>query len=184
MDESVYNHCAESKCHLRKWRQSCFGCSSYKFHELFRSKKSTLVHIVRGTLCGSRETLLSLLWRFYFLVARLTKCHSFGNLISQVVWLVWQIVLIASEVFLGFICNCFKLLHNCEDLFLIYSLSAVHSYDLYHIQFTNCIYLTITCDIFRYNATANVNGYLKRIWKKSRQCNMTFPVTSVTVNFQ
>ena len=29
-----------------------------------------------------------------------------------------------------------KLLHNCEDLFPFYSLSAVHLYDLYHINFT------------------------------------------------
>ena len=29
-----------------------------------------------------------------------------------------------------------KLLHNCEDLYHFYSLSAVHSYDLYHINFT------------------------------------------------
>ena len=28
-------------------------------------------------------------------------------------------------------------LHNCEDHFHIYSLSAVHSYDLYHINFTS-----------------------------------------------
>ena len=27
------------------------------------------------------------------------------------------------------------ILHNCEDLFLCYSLYAVHSYDLYHIHF-------------------------------------------------
>ena len=27
-----------------------------------------------------------------------------------------------------------RLLHNCEDLFRFYSLSAVHSYDLYHIH--------------------------------------------------
>ena len=45
----------------------------------------------------------------------------------------------ASEFFLGFICNCFKLLHNCEDLFLCYSLSAVHSYDLCHIHITSQI---------------------------------------------
>ena len=30
-----------------------------------------------------------------------------------------------------------KLLHNCEDLFHFYSLSGVHSYDLYHIHFTS-----------------------------------------------
>ena len=28
------------------------------------------------------------------------------------------------------------LLHNCEDLLHFYSLSAVHSYDLYHVHFT------------------------------------------------
>ena len=32
--------------------------------------------------------------------------------------------------------NSFKFLHNCEDLFHFCSLSAVHSYDLYHIHFT------------------------------------------------
>ena len=30
-----------------------------------------------------------------------------------------------------------KLLYNCEDLFHFYSLSAIHSYDLYHIHFTS-----------------------------------------------
>ena len=30
-----------------------------------------------------------------------------------------------------------ELLHNCEDLFRFYSLSAVHPYDLYHIHFTS-----------------------------------------------
>ena len=39
------------------------------------------------------------------------------------------------EFFLGYICNC--LLHNCEDLFHFYSLSAVYSYDLYHIHLTS-----------------------------------------------
>ena len=28
------------------------------------------------------------------------------------------------------------MLHNCEDLFHLYSLSAVHSYDLYHMHLT------------------------------------------------
>ena len=33
----------------------------------------------------------------------------------------------------GINCNCFnKLLHNCEGYFPLHSLSAVHSYDLYH----------------------------------------------------
>ena len=31
-----------------------------------------------------------------------------------------------------------KLLHNCEDHFHLYSLSAVHSYDLYHIHIMLC----------------------------------------------
>ena len=62
----------------------------------------------------------------------------------------------ASGIFLGFICNFttaritfmvmgsnpvgvfsgLKLLHNCEDLFHLYSLSAVHSYDLYEVAKT------------------------------------------------
>ena len=34
-------------------------------------------------------------------------------------------------------CEVVKLLHNCEDLFHFYSLSTVHSYDLYRKQFTS-----------------------------------------------
>ena len=43
----------------------------------------------------------------------------------------------ASEFFLGFICNCLSYLHNCEDHFNLYSLTAVQSYDLYHIHITS-----------------------------------------------
>ena len=37
---------------------------------------------------------------------------------------------------LRFICKLLMLLHNCEDHFHLYSLTAVHSYDLYHIHIT------------------------------------------------
>ena len=37
------------------------------------------------------------------------------------------------RMFLGFLCN-ILLLHSCEDHFHLYSLSAVHTYDLYHIH--------------------------------------------------
>ena len=33
-------------------------------------------------------------------------------------------------------------LHNCEALFHFYSLSAVHSYDLYHIDFVTACVIT------------------------------------------
>ena len=39
----------------------------------------------------------------------------------------------ASEFFLGFICNWLNVLRNCKDHFHLYSLSSVHSNDLYHI---------------------------------------------------
>ena len=39
------------------------------------------------------------------------------------------------DFFSGLNCNCFRLLHNCRDLFHLYSLSTAHSYDLYHISF-------------------------------------------------
>ena len=38
----------------------------------------------------------------------------------------------ASDFFLGFLCNCLRMLDNCEDHFHFYSLYAVHIYDLYH----------------------------------------------------
>ena len=56
----------------------------------------------------------------------------------------WKVVG-ASEIFLGFICNCLILwhfLHNCKDHFHLYSLTAVHSYDLYHIHITSLYFLS------------------------------------------
>ena len=57
----------------------------------------------------------------------------------------------ASEFLLGFICNCFKLLHNCEDLFHFYSLSTVHSYDPDHIHFTSHLDQVETWNFFSEN---------------------------------
>ena len=51
-----------------------------------------------------------------------TKFHIFSPLIPQNVF--WAFFVTA------------KLLHNCEDHFHLYSLSAVHSYDLSHINIT------------------------------------------------
>ena len=44
---------------------------------------------------------------------------------------------------LGFNCNCFKFLHNCEDHFHFYSLPAVHSYDIYHIHIMSFIFTVL-----------------------------------------
>ena len=48
----------------------------------------------------------------------------------------------ASDFFSVLSLQLLKLLHNCEYHFHFYSLSAVHSYDPYHINFTSSSHIT------------------------------------------
>ena len=88
--------------------------------------------------------------------------------------------------FLGFLCNCFiKLLHNCEDHFHFYSLSAVHIYDLYGIHTISIFYLSWPCRLIfmpkwlngpRWSSTTLPRRYKRWLWKVKRQTTETISV--------
>ena len=51
------------------------------------------------------------------------------------------------RIFSGLSLQLLKLLHNCEDHFHLYSLSAVHIYDVYHMCITTDVSVTpLTCE--------------------------------------
>ena len=58
---------------------------------------------------------------------------------------IWTHDLRGTDFFLHFFSNCLKLLHDCEDHFHFYSLSAIHIYDLYHMHL---ISLLLFCTLY------------------------------------
>ena len=84
----------------------------------------------------------------------------------------------ASDFLGGFICNCFKLLHNYKDHFHLYSLNAVHSYDLYHIHITSLsVYSFLTFLLIA------VQQQLPVPWESTRNGKAAGPLTAFIAGF-
>ena len=69
-----------------------------------------------------------------------TRPHSAVGSIASVSRRSWvRIPLEPQNFFWALFVTAYKLLHNCENHFHLYSLTAVHSYDLYYIHITSKI---------------------------------------------